>query len=72
MLGVNKPIRMAIIPPETCASSSSVSSRVFSVSLVLLMIFSIQAARTIQSLVQLHSLNTLAVGVNLFTIYAHA
>ena len=44
MLGVNKPIRMAIIPPETCASSSSVSSRVFSVSLVLLMIFSIQAS----------------------------
>jgi hypothetical protein len=44
MLGVNKPIRMAIIPPETCASSSSVSSRVFSVSFVLLMIFSIQAS----------------------------
>ena len=26
--GVNIPIKMAIIPPETCASSSSVSSRV--------------------------------------------
>jgi hypothetical protein len=27
MLGVNNPIKMAIMPPETSASSSSVSSR---------------------------------------------